>query len=948
MSAMTTTELVEGPVDGGRRERRRATVDVVVPVHNEERCLAASIRCLRSYLDHDFPFDAVVTIADNASTDRTMVVAANLADELDGVRVVHLDQKGRGRALRAAWLASDAEVVAYMDVDLSTGLEALLPLVAPLLSRHSDVAIGTRLARSARVHRGTKRQLISRTYNALLHTVMHNRFSDAQCGFKAVRRDVVGALLPLVEDEGWFFDTELLLLAEHNRLRIHEVPVDWIDDPDSKVHIVHTALADLKGMLRVKREFANGLGHLGESRRMRRSVAPTARVHALVTAAIGVLAAVLYTWQLGRVGWGNAYYAAAVKSATVSWKAFFFGSLDPGSFITVDKPPAALWVQALSARIFGFSPWSLLIPEAVGGVASVLILHRVVRKWAGDVAAHLAALGLALTPVAVLMFRYNNPDALLTFLCVAAAWALWSSIETGRWRGLLLSAVLLGLAFDTKMLQALVVLPAFFLAYMLFGPLGLGRRVIRLATAGVVMLASASWWVAAVALWPAAARPYIGSTTDNSIVGLILGYNGLSRIFGNGGGGPGGGAGGSGAPSFAGAASWLRMFNPLVGGQISWLIPLAGVGLCGGLVLALRRRPRSRSELAGWTVWGGWALVMLAVFSRAEGIFHPYYTVQAAPAVAALAGAGSVALWRLGRGDRRFAFLLPAAVAGTGIWALALLDRTPGYATWLTPAVLVATAVATVALAAGLYGRRQAIALAGACAGAFALLAGPAAYSLTTIANPASGALASAGPSTVGTGGAGFGPAAFALRTGTGSTGTGATLGRGAAPGVGSGPGGSSTASKALVSYLESHRGGAEYIVAGFTSSATDSIIIESGDPVVTIGGFNGSDPTPTLAGFVQMVRKGEVRYVLISGSGGLGAGVASSGFLPVGGGSGGFGPPPSGGAGAGGGRGGAAGGPGGSRVSEQITQWVLAHGHEVTVPGNTGGDTLYQVGAVA
>jgi 4-amino-4-deoxy-L-arabinose transferase-like glycosyltransferase len=932
---------------------------VVVPVYNEERCLAASIRRLRSYLDEDFPFEAVVTIADNASTDRTMAVAAGLAGELTGVRAVHLDEKGRGRALRATWRASDAEVVAYMDVDLSTGLEALLPLVAPLLSRHSDVAIGTRLAHTSRVQRGTKRQLISRTYNALLHTVMRSRFSDAQCGFKAVRRDVLDRLLPLVEDEGWFFDTELLLLAEHQGLRIHEVPVDWIDDPDSKVQIVQTALADLKGMWRVKRELAYGPDRGGTPRRRHGILQPDDRANALVVVTIGALAAVLYTWELGRVGWGNAYYAAAVKSATVSWKAFFFGSLDPGSFITVDKPPAALWVQALSARIFGFNPWSLLLPEAIAGVASVLILHRLVRKWAGNGAAHLAALGLALTPVAVLMFRYNNPDALLTLLCLAAAWALWSAIETGRLRGLLLSGLLLGLAFDTKMLQAFVVVPAFFAAYVLFGPPRLGRRLVNLAAAGVVMLASASWWVAAVAIWPAAARPYVGSTTDNSIISLIFGYNGLSRIFGNGGGG-----GGGGGPSFAGAASWLRMFNPLVGGQISWLIPLAAAGLCGGLVLALRRRPRDRSELAGWTLWGGWALVMLAVFSRAEGIFHPYYTVQAAPAVAAVAGAGAVALWRLGRESRRFAFLLPVAVAGTGLWAVELLHRTPGYMTWLTPVVLVASAVAVVGIAAGLYGRRPVVALGGACAGMFALLAGPTAYSLTTIANPVSGALASAGPTSAngpasanGPGGglgaiagaglgavpAGLGavpaslggPAGIAsLRTGAGSTGPAASLGRGAGPTGASGPGGPSNASAALDSYLQSHRDGAEYIVAGFTSSATDSIIIESGDPVVTIGGFNGSDPTPSLARFEQMVRTGEVRYVLVSGvsSGGPtpgpGAGVTSF-------------PPFSGAA--------AAGGPGGSgrsQVSSEIEQWVLAHGHKVTVPGDTSGETLYQVSA--
>ncbi|MGA8680957.1 MAG: glycosyltransferase, partial [Acidimicrobiales bacterium] len=236
----------------------RAVLDVVVPVYNEEACLEGSVRRLRAYLDGQFPFPAVVTIADNASTDATMRVASRLAGELAGVRVLHLDEKGRGRALRRAWSQSEAAVVCYMDVDLSTGLDALLPLVAPLLSGHSDVAIGTRLSRSSHVVRGAKRELISRTYNRLLRMLMRSGFSDAQCGFKAVRGVLVPVLLPLVEDNGWFFDTELLLVAERNALRIHEVPVDWVDEPDSRVDVVGTAADDLRGMWRVTKQFVCG------------------------------------------------------------------------------------------------------------------------------------------------------------------------------------------------------------------------------------------------------------------------------------------------------------------------------------------------------------------------------------------------------------------------------------------------------------------------------------------------------------------------------------------------------------------------------------------------------------------------------------------------------------------------------------------------------------------
>src|SRR4051795_13187564 len=230
----------------------RLDVEIVVPVYNEEHTLRPSIERLHEFLSREeFPLKWQIVIADNASTDRTFEVAQQLCAELQGITVLHLQAKGRGRALRAAWLASPARVVCYMDVDLSTDLRGVLPLVAPLISGHSDLAIGTRLARSARVQRGPKREFISRSYNLILRTLLRAHFSDAQCGFKAVRTDVARRLLPTVVDEGWFFDTELLVLAQRDGLRIHEVPVDWTDDPDSRVDIVRTALGALRGVARL-------------------------------------------------------------------------------------------------------------------------------------------------------------------------------------------------------------------------------------------------------------------------------------------------------------------------------------------------------------------------------------------------------------------------------------------------------------------------------------------------------------------------------------------------------------------------------------------------------------------------------------------------------------------------------------------------------------------------
>lgn len=312
---MSATLLDTAPVEPApssllRARRVTPVLDVVVPVFNEERDLEPCVRRLRRHLDEELPISAVVTIADNASTDRTWAVASRLARELPGVRAIHLDEKGRGRALRAAWSASEADVLAYTDVDLSTDLNALLPLVAPLLSGHSDLAIGSRLARGAQVRRGPKRELISRSYNAILRLALRSHFSDAQCGFKAVRADEARALLPAVRDQGWFFDTELLVLAERNGLRIHEVPVDWTDDPDSRVRLVATALGDLSGVARMLASRAAGTDRLpGLARRLEPSLAKRSGGGEVGVAAIALL---VLTWLILRLVCGDVLAAALV------------------------------------------------------------------------------------------------------------------------------------------------------------------------------------------------------------------------------------------------------------------------------------------------------------------------------------------------------------------------------------------------------------------------------------------------------------------------------------------------------------------------------------------------------------------------------------------------------------------------------------------------------------
>ncbi|MBV8959488.1 MAG: glycosyltransferase family 39 protein, partial [Actinobacteria bacterium] len=556
------------------------------------------------------------------------------------------------------------------------------------------------------------------------------------------------------------------------------------------------------------------------------------------------------------------------------------------------------------------------------GIGSVLILHRLVRKWMGELAAHLAALALAVTPVAALMFRFNNPDGVLTFLLLASAWALWAAIESGRTRHLVVSAVLMGFAFNTKMLQAFVVLPVFILVYLWAGPPKLGRRIVQLAYAAAALIVSAGWWVAIVALWPAASRPYVGSTNNNSILSLVFGYNGLSRIFGNGQGAPGGGAGpgGAGGPGggggFGGSPGWLRMFNNAVGGQISWLLPLALAGLAAGIWLTLRNR-RTDTGRAGWLLWGGWTLITLAVFSQAQGVFHQYYTVALAPGVAALAGGGAVALWRLGRTQKWLGWALPAAIAVTAWWAVTLLHRTPTYVPWLRTAIVVGATLAVAGfVVAASYRHRLTVTVAAVVAGA-TLLAGPVAYTLTTVRNPAGGSLAAAGPSTI------------------------------SGPGGRGGPGEATTVDAGLISYLESHRNGAQYVVAAFGSQSSASVIIATGQPVITIGGFNGGDPAPTLAQFQKLVADGKVRYILLSDQGGPGGGgFPGGGFTPPAG----FAPPggnglPGGNGFPGGGPGGpGGGGPNGSGTSQAIRTWVTEHGTQVAASeyGGTGTSTLY------
>jgi len=657
------------------------------------------------------------------------------------------------------------------------------------------------------------------------------------------------------------------------------------------------------------------------------------------------LTAVAYFWNLTASGDANSFYAAAVQAGTKSWKALFFGSLDSSNFITVDKPPASLWVMALSGRIFGFSSLSMLAPQVLEGVAAVGLLYGAVRRWFGAGAGLLAGGVLAVTPVAALMFRFNNPDALLVCLLVAAAYCLTRALERASTRWMVAVGAMIGFAFLAKMMQAFVVIPGFALVYLIAAPTGLRRRIMQLLAGGAAIVVSAGWWVAIVALWPAGSRPMIDGSPDNSILNLIVGYNGLGRIFGSS--GPGGGGGGA---NFSGSPGLLRLFNDLMGGQASWLLPAALLALVFGL-WATRRAPRTDRTRAAVILWGGWLIVTALVFSLSSGIIHTYYTVALAPAIAGLVAIGAVMAWRrrdsaTGRG------WLAAGVAVTSWWSWVLLDRTPQWLPWLRSLILVVggLAVLVLLLAPALRRFGPRVATAAAVLALAAGIAGPAAYAAQTIGTAHTGSTPSAGPSSSASGMGGFpgassargGPGALFGRSGGGRAFGGGTGGRafaggaggrafghggggaGAGGGGGGAAGGGESVSSALVRLLESVKGYRWVAATDGSQSAASLELATGGQPVMAIGGFNGQGGNLTLAQFEQYVKHGEIRYYIAGGGG-------------PGGTAGGFTGGTAGGRGSGGGGSAGAGGPGGGGSSDSsITSWVEAHFKSETVGGRT------------
>ncbi|MFI0000421.1 ArnT family glycosyltransferase [Streptomyces globisporus] len=682
----------------------------------------------------------------------------------------------------------------------------------------------------------------------------------------------------------------------------------------------------------------------------------------------GLLLAVglAYVYNLSASGYANSFYSAAVQAGSQSWKALFFGSLDSANAITVDKPPAALWPMALSVRLFGLNSWAILAPQVLMALATAAVLNSAVRRRFGPAAGLIAVAVFALTPVAALMFRFNNPDALLALLMTVTVWCVLRALEQGRTRWLLWAGAAVGFAFLTKTLQAFLILPPLAVLYAVCAPVPVRKRIGQLALSALTMVVAGGWWVAIVELMPASSRPYVGGSQNNSFLELTFGYNGLGRINGEETGSVGGGGGGRGGGGGWGETGIGRMFNTEVGGQIAWLLPAALILLVAGLWLT-RKAARTDSARAAFIAWGGALVMTAAVFSFMAGIFHQYYTVALAPYIAALVAMGVTVLWEE-RGAWWPRAVLAGTVLATVLWAYVLLGRTPDYLPWLRWAVLAGGIAGALGLlvVGRIAGRGLAVAVVGlSCA---ASLAGPTAYTVSTLNSGHQGSIVTAGPSAGGFG-MGGGPGGGGGRPGGPGGGDGGQRGgmqqppgqgqgqgqgqvnqQGNAPGgmptlpgAGTAPGGTGTA------FGEGMRGGGGGGMGGLLNGATvdaeakalltkdaddytwvaaavgaqnaASYQLATGEPVMAIGGFNGSDPSPTLAQFKKYVAEGKIHYFVSGGGmgGGMRGGTAGEG---------------------GGGMGGGPGGMGSSGTSSQISSWVTENFTEVTV----GSATFYDL----
>jgi 4-amino-4-deoxy-L-arabinose transferase-like glycosyltransferase len=561
----------------------------------------------------------------------------------------------------------------------------------------------------------------------------------------------------------------------------------------------------------------------GESDSSTREMRGKVPWHLLLLSAVLALSAFLDLSRLTSEGYANVYYAATVKDMLDSWYNFFFVSYDAG-FVSVDKPPLGFWIQAASAYLLGFHGWSLLLPQALAGVLCVALLYHLVGRSFGSVAGLLAALALALTPISVATNRHNNLESLLALTVLLAAWAFILAAQTGRLRWLVVGGLVMGLGFNIKMLEVFLVLPAFYLLYLVAAPVGWRRRMTHLGLATVVTVAASLPWVVAVDLTPADQRPYVGSSSFDTETDLIVGWNGVERVVGN--------------DKGVGDPGPLRFLDPQLAGQIGWLLPLALVGLAVASWQSWKKRPRlplSRKEDQALLLWGTW-LISLVVFFSVAGDWDPYYLEMLAPAVAALVGTGVVALWDDYLSPGWVGWLLPLTLVGVASLQLHILSLYPDWSHWLAPTIVILCVAAAASLVAGRQTPRLRISgylLVAISVGILSLFLAPSVWAASTMWYGAETRAPSAGPQIV-----------ASERSGK------------------FGSDGDEVAR--LVDYLQANQGDATYLVAAIRSDLASPIILNTDEPVIAFGGFEGRDPVFSIKRLAGLVNQGSVRFFVI------------------------------------------------------------------------------------
>jgi 4-amino-4-deoxy-L-arabinose transferase-like glycosyltransferase/putative flippase GtrA len=846
------------------------SLSVVLPVYNEEQIIATTVEQVLDYLAGRVG-DFEVIVVNDGSSDRTAALLSDLARRDSRLRVLtHERNQGYGAALADGFAVATKELTFFMDSDGQFDINELQHFL-PLIDTY-DAIIGYRLKRQDTL----MRRLNAWGWKLVVGLALHVHARDIDCAFKLLRTDFLHRY-PL-ETRGAMINAELLYRLKRSGCRVREIGVRHLPRQGgratgAKLRVIGRAFWELfLYRSRWRREERGGM--IGTQKTQVVHAVPgkdqgrglPSLWHRLALGAILLTSMFMNFYQLGQNGFGNLFYAAGVRSMVDNLHNFFFVSYDPGGFVTVDKPPLGFWLQAISVKLFGFTPFSIFLPQALAGVLAVLVLFCLVRRHFGIVAGLLAALALALSPLSVVTARNNTIDSTLVLVLLLGAWAIMLAAETGRWRWLLLSAALIGLGFNIKMLEAYLVLPAFGLLYLLAAPRKLWLRCGQLLVALLVLLTVSLSWAIAVDLTPASQRPYVGSSKDNSEISLAFGYNGIDRLLGRFGfnravsgevgqvasveergresnleslpfaGSPGSAnRQGRGAGFGSGTPGPLRLFTEQLGGQISWLLPIA---LLGMLALAWQARPNFRRDRRQQSLllWGAWLLTMGVFFSISQ-FFHQYYMTTFAPAICALFGIGLVVMWQDYRRGGWRAWLLPLALVATAAQQIFFIASNPAWGSWLIPLIALPCALAALLFsAARLLARLEinprvlipALGLAVA-----ALLLTPAVWSALPALQNMAISTPSAGPARR----SGFGDFRGALNPNN----------------------------PALISYLEAHQGSAKFLLAVPNSMSANSIILATNRPVMALGGFAGADPILTPGRLASLVAEGTVRFFLLS-----------------------------------------------------------------------------------